>query len=167
MFSIAYRSTAAARPQPRQPRWARLGAGICGISLLTGQSTGLCLAGEFTLGDVSKVHGASLLGCELPAASHHTTQQTAVLVRAVMHSITLSMQHQLKAANPIQSRHSGCQSCTRTQYCCHHQPTTSSRQERVKALCEDGTLVPVLDRKYTFDQIAAAHAYVMTGRKRG
>lgn len=35
------------------------------------------------------------------------------------------------------------------------------------ALAEDGVLKPVIDRRYRFAQMAEAHAYVETGRKRG
>jgi NADPH:quinone reductase-like Zn-dependent oxidoreductase len=35
------------------------------------------------------------------------------------------------------------------------------------ALAEAGALKPVIDRRYRFAQMAEAHAYVETGRKRG
>jgi NADPH:quinone reductase-like Zn-dependent oxidoreductase len=35
------------------------------------------------------------------------------------------------------------------------------------ALAIDGRLRPVIDRRYSFDQVADAHRYVDTGRKRG
>lgn len=46
---------------------------------------------------------------------------------------------------------------------------SESRQqlEDLKSLFENGHLKPVIDRTYTFDQIAEAHAYVDTGRKKG
>jgi len=34
-------------------------------------------------------------------------------------------------------------------------------------LAESGALKPVIDRRYRFAQMADAHAYVETGRKRG
>ena len=34
-------------------------------------------------------------------------------------------------------------------------------------LAESGTLRPVIDRRYDFAQMAEAHAYVETGRKKG
>ncbi|MBP6767439.1 MAG: NAD(P)-dependent alcohol dehydrogenase [Reyranella sp.] len=59
-------------------------------------------------------------------------------------------------------------------------PLTGSRRviagpaaERVEdlpemaALAEGGALKPVIDRRYEFEQMAEAHAYVETGRKRG
>ena len=59
-------------------------------------------------------------------------------------------------------------------------PLTGSRRviagpaaERVEdlpemaALAETGALKPVIDRRYEFEQMAEAHAYVETGRKRG
>jgi len=39
--------------------------------------------------------------------------------------------------------------------------------EAVKALVQRGALRPVIDRRYTLDQIAEAHRYVDTGRKKG
>lgn len=46
----------------------------------------------------------------------------------------------------------------------------SERPEDVRelaSLAERGLLKPTIDRTYAFDQMAAAHAYVETGRKRG
>ena len=34
-------------------------------------------------------------------------------------------------------------------------------------LAETGAFKPVIDRRYTFEQMAEAHRYVETGRKRG
>ena len=39
--------------------------------------------------------------------------------------------------------------------------------EQIKLLVENGVLKPVVDRVYELDQIAAAHRYVDSGRKRG
>jgi hypothetical protein len=44
---------------------------------------------------------------------------------------------------------------------------SKDNQERVKKLCEDGVIVPVLDREFSFDHLVDAHEHVMTGRKRG
>jgi NADPH:quinone reductase-like Zn-dependent oxidoreductase len=43
-------------------------------------------------------------------------------------------------------------------------PTTG---ERIRALIESGAFRPVIDRRYTLDQIVEAHRYVDTGRKVG
>jgi NADPH:quinone reductase-like Zn-dependent oxidoreductase len=37
----------------------------------------------------------------------------------------------------------------------------------VAHLAESGELKPVIDRVYSFEDVAQAHAYVDTGRKRG
>jgi NADPH:quinone reductase-like Zn-dependent oxidoreductase len=37
----------------------------------------------------------------------------------------------------------------------------------LKKLVEDGKLRPVIDRRYTLEQIAEAYRYVDTGRKKG
>ena len=42
-----------------------------------------------------------------------------------------------------------------------------SDMERVVQLAEEGILVPVIDGRYSFDTITAAHEHVSTGRKRG
>lgn len=39
--------------------------------------------------------------------------------------------------------------------------------QRLADLAESGALKPVIDRRYSFTQMAEAHAYVATGRKRG
>ena len=46
---------------------------------------------------------------------------------------------------------------------------TESREilEAVVDLAEQGILRPVIDRRYAFDDMRAAHAHVDTGRKKG
>ena len=39
--------------------------------------------------------------------------------------------------------------------------------QQLAALAASGVLRPLIDKSYAFDEIAAAHAYVDTGRKRG
>ena len=39
--------------------------------------------------------------------------------------------------------------------------------EHIVSLAEQGAFVPVIDRRYTLDEITAAHEYVGTWRKRG
>jgi len=46
-------------------------------------------------------------------------------------------------------------------------PEQSGYLERIKTLVEDNTLRPVIDRQYTFAQLAEAHRYVDLGHKKG
>jgi NADPH:quinone reductase-like Zn-dependent oxidoreductase len=45
--------------------------------------------------------------------------------------------------------------------------TRTRRLERVVELADNGTLRPVVDRVYAFEEVVEAHRYVDTGRKRG
>ncbi len=44
---------------------------------------------------------------------------------------------------------------------------SSSRLHRIREMVEQGTIVPVNDRRYTLDQIVEAHHYVELGHKKG
>ena len=44
---------------------------------------------------------------------------------------------------------------------------TTKKLLEVKALVEAGTIQPVIDRRYTFEQVVEAHRYVDTGQKKG
>jgi len=44
---------------------------------------------------------------------------------------------------------------------------TSEQMIYIKQLAEEGFIKPVIDRQYKFDEIATAHKYVDTGRKKG
>lgn len=46
-------------------------------------------------------------------------------------------------------------------------PETAEALEFLKAIAEEGKIRPVIDRRYTFDQMADAHKYVDEGRKKG
>lgn len=37
----------------------------------------------------------------------------------------------------------------------------------LRELCESGKIIPVIDRRYPLEQVAVAHRYVQTGRKKG
>jgi NADPH:quinone reductase-like Zn-dependent oxidoreductase len=38
---------------------------------------------------------------------------------------------------------------------------------KVRKMVSEGSLLPVLDREFSLDQIADAHRYIETGRKKG
>jgi NADPH:quinone reductase-like Zn-dependent oxidoreductase len=46
-------------------------------------------------------------------------------------------------------------------------PYAAKKLLEVKALIEAGTIKPVIDRRYTFEQVAEAHRYVDSGEKKG
>ncbi|MFT6928492.1 MAG: NADPH:quinone reductase-like Zn-dependent oxidoreductase, partial [Psychromonas sp.] len=48
-------------------------------------------------------------------------------------------------------------------------PTNEARKlfERVKEMILEGSLLQVLDREFSLDQISDAHRYIETGRKKG
>ncbi|MDH5637069.1 MAG: NAD(P)-dependent alcohol dehydrogenase [Nitrospinota bacterium] len=46
-------------------------------------------------------------------------------------------------------------------------PSKPENMEFFKKLCEEGALKPVIDRRYTLDQIVEAHRYADTKRKKG
>ena len=46
-------------------------------------------------------------------------------------------------------------------------PVPKANEVLIKELIEAGELKPVIDRRYWLDDVAEAHAYVETGRKKG